>query len=140
MPSVAFIALGSNLGARDAHLQFARERLGALPRTRVLASSDVEETAPLGGLTQPPYLNQMVALETDLPPRDLLRALQGIEAERGRVRDARWSSRTLDLDIVLYEGIEMRAADLTLPHPGLPSRDFWQRQLAEVRQRLAPAR
>ena len=67
----AFIALGSNLGDREGHLAAARAALAALPRTRLVAASRVEETAPLGGMDQPPYLNQMVALETALEPRTL---------------------------------------------------------------------
>jgi len=73
-----YVALGSNLGDRQAHLAFARERLAALPGTVLLATSAVEETAPLGGRAQPPYLNQMVVLETTLPPRALLDACQRI--------------------------------------------------------------
>lgn len=136
MASVAFIALGSNLGDRDAHLSFARDRIAALPRSRLLALSAVEETPPLGGRAQPPYLNQMAAIATDLAPRELLAALHAIETARGRTREARWASRTLDLDVVAYDGVESDDPDLTLPHPGLTTRDFWQRQLDEVRSRL----
>ncbi|MGH7578923.1 MAG: 2-amino-4-hydroxy-6-hydroxymethyldihydropteridine diphosphokinase, partial [Gemmatimonadales bacterium] len=75
----AYIALGSNLGDRAGHLAAARAALAALPRTRLLAESAVEETVPLGGMDQPPYLNQMVLLETALAPRALLAACQAIE-------------------------------------------------------------
>ena len=132
------MALGSNLGNREAHLAFARERLAELPPTAILAASDVEETAPLGGMEQPSYLNQMIAIETALPARDLLARLHGIERARGRVREpgARWASRTLDLDLVAYDDLVIREPDLVVPHPGLADRDFWQRQLASVRRRL----
>lgn len=138
---MAFVALGSNLGDRAAHLAFAREQLAALPSTRVLAASDVEETQPLGGLDQPAYLNQMIAIETALEPRALLAHLHEIERARGRVRDglARWASRTLDLDLVVYDDIVANAPGLAVPHPGLRDRDFWQRQLAQVRERLVAA-
>src|SRR6266545_3852695 len=79
-----YVALGSNLGDRAAHLAYARERLAALPRTRVLKQSRVEETAPLGPVPQGPYLNQMVLLETALEPAELLGHLHAIEAARGR--------------------------------------------------------
>ncbi|MFN2571165.1 MAG: 2-amino-4-hydroxy-6-hydroxymethyldihydropteridine diphosphokinase [Gemmatimonadales bacterium] len=133
-PERAYVALGSNIGDRDAHLAYARARLGALPATRVLAWSRVEETAPLGGgpVAQPPYLNQMVLLETTLPPSELLASCRAIEAERGRERRERWGPRTLDLDIVRYGDRIVRERDLTIPHPELPNRDFWRREIAEL--------
>jgi 2-amino-4-hydroxy-6-hydroxymethyldihydropteridine diphosphokinase len=127
-----YVAVGSNLGDRAAHLAYARARLAALPRTRMLRESRVEETAPLGPVPQGPYLNQMVLLETALEPAELLRLLHAIEAERGRVRLVRWGPRTLDLDIVRYGDRVERGSDLTLPHPELPQRDFWQREIAEL--------
>ena len=136
-----YVALGSNLGDRAAHLAHARARLAALPRTRLLKESRVEETAPLGPVPQGPYLNQMVLLETALEPADLLVQLHAIEAERGRVREAgvRWGPRTLDLDIVRYGDRVARGTDLTLPHPELPRRDFWQREIAELDAAAEPA-
>jgi 2-amino-4-hydroxy-6-hydroxymethyldihydropteridine diphosphokinase len=128
----AFIALGSNLGEREEHLAAARAALAALPRTRLVAASAVEETVPLGGMDQPPYLNQMVALDTRLEPRALLAACQAIERSRGRVRTERWGARTLDLDIVRYGDRRIAEPDLIIPHPELPNRDFWQRELAEL--------
>ena len=127
-----FVALGSNLGDRAAHLAAARAALARLPGTRVVAASAIEETAPLAGVAQPPYLNQMVLLETDLDPHRLLEALQRIEEARGRVRSARWGSRTLDLDIVTFGDRRIHDPDLVIPHPELPHRDFWQRELSEL--------
>ncbi|MGE5231005.1 MAG: 2-amino-4-hydroxy-6-hydroxymethyldihydropteridine diphosphokinase [Deltaproteobacteria bacterium] len=127
-----FVALGSNVGDRAAHLAAARDALARLPDTRLVAASGVEETAPLGGMAQPPYLNQMVVLETGLEPHALLAALQAIERARGRVRTARWGARTLDLDIVAYGDRQVRDPDLVIPHPELPRRDFWQRELSEL--------
>ena len=126
------MALGSNVGDRAAHLAFARERLGQLPDTRLVAASRVEETAPLGPVAQPLYLNQMVLLETTLEPVALLAHCRRIEAERGRERRERWGPRTLDLDIVRYGDKTVRQPDLTIPHPELPNRDFWQREIAEL--------
>jgi 2-amino-4-hydroxy-6-hydroxymethyldihydropteridine diphosphokinase len=126
------VALGSNLGDRAQHLAAARAALAALPATRVMRTSTVEETAPLGELDQPAYLNQVVLLETDLDPRALLEACQGIEQSEGRQRGERWASRTLDLDIIQYGRRAVAETGLTLPHPELPHRDFWQRGLAEV--------
>jgi 2-amino-4-hydroxy-6-hydroxymethyldihydropteridine diphosphokinase len=127
-----FVALGSNLGDREAHLRAAREALAVLPETCLVAASAVEETAPLGRLRQPPYLNQMVLLETALQPRALLEALQSIERSEGRVRAERWGARTLDLDIVRFGDRQVREQDLIIPHPELGNRDFWLRELAEI--------
>jgi 2-amino-4-hydroxy-6-hydroxymethyldihydropteridine diphosphokinase len=132
---VAYIALGSNLGDRAAHLARARTALTALPGSRLLGASAVEETAPIGPAGQGAYLNQMVALETELAPHALLAALQAIERAAGRVRTIRWGARTLDLDIVLFDRQRVSAPDLIVPHPQLPHRDFWQRELAELRGR-----
>ncbi len=131
-PARVFIALGSNLGERAAYLAAARDALGALPGTRVLAASSIEETEPLGGMEQPPYLNQMLLLETTMPPRVLMHAGQAIEEANGRVRLAHWGSRTLDIDIVRYGDLSLAEPDLVLPHPGLAMREFWQREIAEL--------
>lgn len=128
----AFVALGSNIGDRAAHLAHARARLGTLPGTRLVALSRVEETKPIGPVAQGPYLNQMVLLETSLRPEELLAQCRAIEVERGRERRERWGPRTLDLDIVRYGARTVRDPDLTIPHPELPNRDFWRREIAEL--------
>jgi 2-amino-4-hydroxy-6-hydroxymethyldihydropteridine diphosphokinase len=133
MRDVAYVALGSNLGDRRAHLAKGRDGLAALPRSRLRGVSSIEETAPLGPVPQGPYLNQMAALETDLAPEELLQALQTIEQSAGRVRGARWGPRTLDLDIVLYERQSVATDRLVIPHPELARRDFWRRGLGELR-------
>lgn len=133
---VAYVALGSNVGEREAHLATARQALATMPRSRVIAESIVEETAPLGPVPQGPYLNQMIAIETELSPRELLAELQRIERAAGRTRDVRWGPRTLDLDIVRYEHQMVADADLQVPHLAAEERDFWRRELAELRARL----
>ncbi len=141
-PELVYVALGSNLGDRAAHLAYARNRLGTLPDTRVAASSRIEETAPIGPVPQGAFLNQMVLLETTLAPHDLLGHLHAIEAERGRERQAgvRWGPRTLDLDIIRWGERRVHEPDLTIPHPELPHRDFWQREMAELDAAREPAR
>ena len=129
---VAYVALGSNLGDRDAHLERGRAGLAALPRTRVIATSAVEETAPLGPAGQGAYLNQMAALETELTPRELLDGLLAIEASAGRTRGERWGARTLDLDIVAMREQRSDDPDCRVPHPELSNRDFWRRELDEL--------
>lgn len=128
-----YVALGSNLGDRAAHLRAGREGLVSLPDTELLAASTIEETPPLAGMQQPPYLNQMVLLATGLEPRDLLDACHAIERREGRQRTEHWGPRTLDLDIVQYGQRRIKERDLIIPHPELPHRDFWQRELAELR-------
>jgi 2-amino-4-hydroxy-6-hydroxymethyldihydropteridine diphosphokinase len=130
---VAYVALGSNLGRREVFLAQARSRIAALEKTRVLGQTDAEETAPLGPVEQGPFLNQMIAIETELSPRELLDELQRIEAEAGRLRGERWGPRTLDLDIVLFERQSVAEPGLTVPHPELTNRDFWLRELATLR-------
>ncbi|HEX8725379.1 MAG TPA: 2-amino-4-hydroxy-6-hydroxymethyldihydropteridine diphosphokinase [Gemmatimonadaceae bacterium] len=130
MGEVAYIALGSNLGDRARALEMAREALRALPGTRVIAETPVEETAPFGPPGQDPYLNQMVAVDTTLTPHELLDRLHAIERAAGRVRRVRWGPRTLDLDIVRFGDRALADDRLVLPHPGLRDRDFWQRELA----------
>lgn len=131
-PEWAFVALGSNIGDRNASLEIARERLAALPGTTVAAASAIEETEPLGPVPQGMYLNQMVLLRTELTPRELLDACLRIEMEAGRERRKRWGPRVLDLDIVRYGEREVREPGLTIPHPELLKRPFWLRELAEL--------
>jgi 2-amino-4-hydroxy-6-hydroxymethyldihydropteridine diphosphokinase len=137
MRDVAYVALGSNLGDRRQHLSVARAAIARLQGTKVLAETEPEETQPFGPPGQGPYLNQMIAIETELEPHALLRALQEIETLAGRVRTARWGARTLDLDIVKFAAQQVDDADLTVPHPGLRDRDFWQRELAELEASIA---
>ena len=132
MAEVAYIALGSNLGDRDAHLAFARAAIASLPRTRILDATLPEETEPFGPPGQRTYLNQMIAIETEMEPHALLTALQEIETRAGRTRDVRWGPRTLDLDIVRFGSRSVSDDRLVIPHPGLPAREFWQRELREL--------
>lgn len=131
-PDWAFVALGSNVGDRHAHLAFARARLAQLPDTSLVAASAIEETAPLGPVPQADYLNQMVLLRTALRPRELLAHCAAIERSAGRERAVRWGPRTLDLDIVRYDEAVVTEPDLVVPHPEIPHRPFWQRELAEL--------
>jgi 2-amino-4-hydroxy-6-hydroxymethyldihydropteridine diphosphokinase len=130
---IAYLALGSNMGQREVFLAQARKGIARLRTTRILGETEVEETAPLGPVQQSPFLNQMIAIETELSPRELLEEIQRIEAEAGRVRDVRWGPRTLDIDIVLFERQSVHEPDLTVPHPELPNRSFWLSELRTLR-------
>lgn len=133
MRDIAYVALGSNLGDRQHNLTQGRMGIARLRDTKVLAVTEPEETEPLGPAGQGPYLNQMIAIETEMAPHDLLQALLEIERDAGRVRRERWGPRTLDLDIVAFERQSLSDAVLTIPHPALPDREFWQRELDQLR-------
>jgi len=113
-------------------LEQARQRVEALPGTRVTGCSRIYVTAPVGGPEQDDYFNQVIEIETSLPPRRLLKALQAIEQDLGRVRQVRWGPRTIDLDILWYHGFSAEDADLTVPHARLEERRFVLEPLAEL--------
>ena len=125
------IALGSNLGDRRAHLEFAISRLRKI-LTDVRVSS-IHETAPEGvDGPQPDYLNSVISGFTILSPIALLHALLAIERERGRTRPSLRASRTLDLDLILYGDEVIDTAELTVPHPRYLERKFVTEPLKEV--------
>lgn len=116
----AFVALGSNLGDRRAHLRVA---VAGLPG--VVAVSPVYETDPVGGPGgQPPYLNAVVELDTELGPRALMELGQSLEEMAGRVRAERWGPRTLDVDVLVVDDLVVDEPDLVVPHPRLRDRAF----------------
>ena len=131
--SRAYIAFGSNLGDRHAHLQGARERLCTTAGIDCLAASSLYESQPSGGPGgQGLYLNAVIAIATVLAPLALLQLLQTIEKEHGRVRSERWAERTLDLDLLLYNDLILQTGTLTLPHPRLHERAFVLLPCAEI--------
>ena len=131
----AFIALGSNLGDRGGHLRGGRAALGQTPGVMLVAASRVYETEPVGPRGQGPYLNAVLAVATALSPQDLLARLLAIEIDRGRRRSqeaARWSARTLDLDLLLYGDLCLTEEGLEIPHPRLHERAFVLEPLCEL--------
>ena len=130
--SRAYLALGSNLGDRLAHLQSAVDGLDAADGVDVVAVSRVYETEPVGGPPQDPYLNAVVAIETELDPYALLALAQRIERDAQRVRAERWGPRTLDVDVLLYDDVRLDDPDLTLPHPRMWERGFVLAPLRDV--------
>jgi 2-amino-4-hydroxy-6-hydroxymethyldihydropteridine diphosphokinase len=135
----ACLGLGSNLGDRLAHLQFAVDALAGVPELNVRAVSRVYETAPVGGPPQDAYLNAVVAIDTSLDPHALLEECRAIEEEAARVRVERWGPRTLDIDILLMEGTRMESSDLTIPHPRMWERGFVLAPLRDVAPDLVDA-
>lgn len=132
MTDVAFVALGSNLGVREDHLEFARRHLADTAKTDLIAESSIEETEPLGSMQQGPFLNQMVLLKTDLTPQELLIVCHDGEIARERVRGEKWGPRSLDLDIVRFGDRVVSEPELSIPHLELPRRGFWIREIAEL--------
>ncbi len=122
--ATALVAVGSNLGDREAHIAFALAEIARIPLSRVVKASDPIESEPIGGPPQRPFLNAAVRIETALEPHALLRHLLAIETRRGRERTVRNGPRTLDLDLVLFGGTICETADLTLPHPRFRERGF----------------
>lgn len=111
----------------------ALELLGARPGIRIDAVSSFRETDPVGYLEQPPFLNAAAAIETSLAPEDLLEALLDVERELGRTREGpRFGPRTIDLDLLLVDGVTLESPGLTLPHPRLHERAFALEPLAEL--------
>ena len=129
---IAYVALGSNLGDRAAHLEAAVRGLGDTPGVVVRGRSSVYETDAVGPGEQPAYLNAVVCIETELPARALLERLLAIEATAGRVRRERWGARTLDCDLLLYGDAQLAEEGLIVPHPRMRERPFVLEPLAEL--------
>ena len=127
-----FLSLGSNLGDRESNIRTALEMIAAEPGVRVMRVSSLYDTAPIGMSEQPDFINAVALLETELPPVELLRGLQSIEAKMGRVRNIRLGPRVIDLDILLYGEESVDTDVLTIPHPRMMTRAFVMAPLAEI--------
>ena len=123
-PRQALVGVGANLGDRFATLAAVLQRLAARRGVSAVESSPVYETDPVGEIEQPKFLNMVAGLETTLSPEELLDALLETEREFGRIRQARWGPRTLDLDLLAYEKETRATSSLTLPHPRMLERGF----------------
>lgn len=130
--NTAYVALGANLGDPAATVRAAFAALANLPDSRVSRSSSLYRTAPVGIASQPDFINAVAELETGLDPEALLAALLDIERRFGRLRGERNGPRTLDLDLLLYAGLEFDLPELTLPHPRMHLRAFVLQPLAEI--------
>jgi 2-amino-4-hydroxy-6-hydroxymethyldihydropteridine diphosphokinase len=127
----AFVGVGTNLGDRWAFLALAARALRATPGVAVVRGSRAWDSAPMGP-PQPRYLNAVLELETTLPPRALLAALQAVERQARRRRDVRWGARTLDLDLLLLGDRMVAERGLTVPHRELGARRFALQPLSEL--------
>ena len=118
----AVISLGANVGDPKANLDLAVALLREA--TNVIAVSSYLQTKPVGGPEQPDYLNAVAIVESDLPAKDLLALLNGIETAMGRTREIHWGPRVIDLDLIQYGGLLVQDEKLTLPHPRAHERRF----------------
>ena len=129
----AYVGVGANLGDREATIGRAIDLLGTAPGIEVTAVSLLRETDPWGPVEQPRYLNGVLELETRLEPRALLAVLLSVEQALGRDRTGeRWGPRTIDLDLLVHDGLVVDEPGLTVPHPRLHERRFALEPLAEL--------
>jgi 2-amino-4-hydroxy-6-hydroxymethyldihydropteridine diphosphokinase len=129
--TIAYVGLGANLGDREGTILAAVTELPG-----VVAVSPLRETDPVGVTDQPQFLNGVVALETELAPRELLDLLLAVERRLGRERRERWGPRTIDLDLLLYGDEVIDEDGLTVPHPRLSERRFVLEPLADLAPKL----
>jgi 2-amino-4-hydroxy-6-hydroxymethyldihydropteridine diphosphokinase len=132
LPVTVFVGLGSNLQQPIVQLQQAIRELSALPASGVLKVSSFYETAPVGIVDQPMFINAVAMLQTELEPHLFLQCLLAIEAGHARVRGPRNGPRTLDLDILLFAGLRIDEAHLVVPHPRMHERAFVLIPLLEI--------
>jgi 2-amino-4-hydroxy-6-hydroxymethyldihydropteridine diphosphokinase len=140
--AVVHIGLGANLGDREATIRAALERLDAEEGIEVVRVSLLRETDPVGYADQPPFLNGVAELETELSPGELLERLLAVERDLGRVRQGpRYGPRTIDLDLLLYGDAVVDEPGLEIPHPRMTERRFVLEPLAELDpDRVVPGR
>jgi 2-amino-4-hydroxy-6-hydroxymethyldihydropteridine diphosphokinase len=128
--AIVYLALGTNLGNRASNLQKAHAALA--DHVQILRASSIYETEPWGYTDQPPFLNQVLEIETDLPPLDLLSLLKTLEHHLGRRASFRFGPRKIDLDILFYGDQQVDLPVLQIPHPHLHERAFVLVPLAEL--------
>jgi 2-amino-4-hydroxy-6-hydroxymethyldihydropteridine diphosphokinase len=131
------VAIGSNLNHPQSRVLEAFERLATLPATRSLLRSRLYKTQPMGPQDQPYFVNAAAGLLTELTARELLERLLGIEQAMGRHRQERWGPRVIDLDLIWMLGEPIDEAGLTVPHPGVSTRNFVLYPLADIAPSLA---
>ena len=129
---IVYIGVGSNLGNRRQNIRQALNLLDQTPGIRVKKISSISETDPVGGPRQGKYLNAVASISTTVTPAKLLKTLQAIEKQLGRVRTIKNGPRTIDLDILLYGNREIKTKRLTIPHPRMFERDFILKPLLEI--------
>lgn len=132
MNKSVYISLGSNMGSKRGNLAQAVELISNIPGVKLKNRSSLYETEPWGKTDQDKFLNQVIEIETSLPPRELLKELQDIEINMGRQRKEKWGPRIIDLDILLYGNEVLDDPQLAIPHPRMRERLFVLVPLAEI--------
>lgn len=127
-----FVGLGSNLADPQAQVLQAMRELANLPQVRVVRCSSLYRSAPVGYIDQPDFINAVAQLQTSLSPRGLLDALLALEQRCGRTREFINAPRTLDLDVLLYDDLQLHEHGLTIPHPQMHLRAFVLQPLLEI--------
>lgn len=130
--TLAYVGIGANLDDPAAQVRRALESLAALPRTRLVKRSSLYRTEPQGYRVQPDFVNAVAALDTELGAAELLAGLHALEAKAGRERPFPNAPRTLDLDLLLYDGQRIDQPGLTVPHPRMHERAFVLVPLLEI--------
>lgn len=118
------LGLGSNIGDREAHLLKALQLLEAGGWVEIEKISSIYETAPFGVMDQADFLNMVVSVKSTYSPRELLAYCLKIEDKMGRKRTRHWGPRVIDIDLLIYDMLQIHDEFLTLPHPGIPHRAF----------------
>jgi len=136
MGHIAYIGIGSNLGDKLSQCEKAVSEILRIDRHRLLAKSSLFKTQPIGYTSQDWFVNAVLKIETDLEAPELFRKLRGIESHLGRVETFRWGPRTIDLDILFFDNVEIRTEELQIPHPRIQERQFVLVPLAEIDQDL----
>ena len=134
--STVYIGLGSNINGPVQQIESAIKSLNQLPHAKMASLSSLYSSPPMGPSPQPDYVNAVICLQTKLAPVQLLDKLLAIEALQGRKRGIRWGSRSLDLDILMYDQIILNSERLKIPHPGLCERNFVLYPLQEIAPEL----
>lgn len=131
-----YLSLGTNIGEREQNLKLAVRLLQEMPNISVQAISSIYETAPVGYVDQPSFLNIALYIETSLSALEMLKICQSVENELGRVREIRWGPRIIDLDILLFNNDNIEVENLIVPHPRMFERAFVLVPLIEIAKSL----
>ena len=126
------LSLGSNIGDRLSYLKKAIDELGNIFDVKVVARSTIMETSPVGVIEQSNYLNTVLLITTSIEPAVLIKKIKAIELKLGRQSRSRWAEREIDIDILIYEGVELKTPELSIPHVELSNRLFVLKGCSEL--------
>lgn len=136
MGHIAYIGIGSNLGDKLKHCEKAISQILKIDCHKLLAKSSFFKTQPIGYTSQDWFVNGVIKIETDLEVPELFRTLKAIESRLGRTKTFRWGPRTIDLDILFFDEVEIHTEELQIPHPFIQDRQFVLIPLAEIDRHL----